>query len=48
MLFGGRSVSPLNTRVKASQRQVTKSPLRKDKQKFESKNGAAKTQLKSK
>ena len=48
MLFGGRSVSPLNTRVKTSQRQVTKSPIRKETQKADAKNGHTKTQLKSK
>lgn len=48
MLFGGRSVSPLNTRAKGSQRQVTKSPIRKEPQKADAKNGQAKTQLKTK
>ena len=48
MLFGGRSISPLNTRIKANQRQVTKSPLRKETTKAEAKNTQNKTQLKSK
>ena len=50
MLFGGRSVSPINTRVKGSHRQVTKSPSRKEptNTKSELKTATAKAQQKTK